>query len=188
MAKRVIQECDLTKQEYDPDETVVITIKKKGKRQGRSYDLSPDAASKLEQQLVAGNEATLPEGWGFASAQPTQKNKRRTLEDLENEDEDEEDDSGFVANKKAELRDQGVIGDDDEEREPNTALGQALGASGQKCRHINKSRIQTAMRKGKRYAYRTCNDCHKTIEEMTAENRRQYMTGKPPKGVKIKDI
>ena len=31
MAKRVIQECDLTKQEYDPADTVIITIKKKDK-------------------------------------------------------------------------------------------------------------------------------------------------------------
>ncbi|MCI0559952.1 MAG: hypothetical protein MN733_15785, partial [Nitrososphaera sp.] len=125
MAKRVIQECDLTKQEYDPEETVTLVIKKKGKQSGRTYELSPSAAAKLEQQLVAGKESILPDDWQFggtsrrASAETSSDSRRRrTLGDLEAED--EQDDTKFVAKKKAELREAGVIKPEEEQREEPT--------------------------------------------------------------------
>ena len=91
MAKRIIQECDLTKQEYDPDETVTLVFKKKGKTNGRTYELSSSAATKLEQQLVAGKEAALEEGWGFTknnsrTPRSMEETPVRTLGDLENEE------------------------------------------------------------------------------------------------------
>jgi RNA polymerase-binding transcription factor DksA len=169
--------CDLTKLEYDPEETVVITIKKKGKSKGRSYDLSPEAASKLEQQLVAGAEAQLTENWSFlrdAVTTSLEKTKGQTLEDLEDEE------SQFIAEKRASLREEGVS--EEERRQPN--------APASKCptRHMNKGRIQTTIRDGKRFAYRKCNDCNADIPEQTAEQRKNYMSGKAPQGVNIRDL
>ena len=69
MAKRIVQECDLTKTEIpEGDEIVTITIKRQGKKSGRSYELSSKAAAQLEQQLVAGKEAALDENWSFRNA------------------------------------------------------------------------------------------------------------------------
>jgi len=199
MAKRTIQECDLTKQEYDPDTTVSITIKAKGKSRGRSYDLSPEAASKLERQLVSGDP--LPEGWDFtASVKDESRSSSRgrssqTLGDLDDDpDAVLESDAQFVAEKKASLREHGVLGDDDSEeeepREPSgdSPVGRALGATGDKCRHMNKGRIQTTMRGGKRFIYRKCTECRKDIPEQTSDAKEQYMSGRAPKGVRIRDL
>lgn len=203
MAKRVIHECDLTKQEIDEDE-VLFTLKlaKKGSRSNMTYELSSTAAEALLAQLNGRKE--LSENWQFVSPgdmAPTppgvKGGGRRTLEDLEAEavqeaDEKIEDDSRFVAEKKAALREQGVLGDeeDEEPREEPTdgPVGKALGATTDKCRHMNKGRIQTTMRGGKRFIYRKCADCRKDIPEMTSEARQSYMKGKAPKGVNIRDL
>ena len=173
MAKRVIQECDLTKQEYDPDETVVITIKKKGKTKGRTYDLSPNAAAKLEQQLVAGSDAVLGDDWAFFRASPQSVPSRLRGDTLIGSKADDgiEDDSSFVAAKKAKLREEGVIGD--EARKDITGpVSEAIGVIQGNCSHINKSGIQVSEDHKK---YRTCNSCDKVILEHSPKDRQAYM-------------
>jgi hypothetical protein len=182
MAKRVIQECDLTKQEYDPDETVIITIKKKGKTKGRTYDLSPSAAAKLEQQLVAGSDAALGNDWAFfkvpSSPTPPQLDNNTVFGDQANDG--IEDDSDFVAAKKKELRQEGIIGSEEEERELATGpVSEAVGAVQSKCSHLNKSGIKVSSDHKK---YRTCNSCNKTILEHSSKDRQDYMNTKAPKG------
>lgn len=190
MAKRIIQECDLTKHEYDPDETVTITIKKKGKRQGRSYDLSPEAAAKLEQQLVAGSEARLPEGWSFGATLGVIQDTPQlpdavntaggTLEEFSDNIE------AAVAQKRAELVASGGI--TDEERLPEKPVLEEVVGSSNGCRHLNKGRIQTTMRNGRRFVYRKCSKCFADIPEMTSEEKRDYMSGKTPQDVNIRDL
>jgi hypothetical protein len=186
MAKRVIQECDLTKQEYDPDETVVLVIKKKGKQTGRTYELSSSAATKLEQQLVAGKEAALDENWNFSvSNKPiraTNKPTTRTLADLESEEQ-------IIANKQAELRQAGIIEAEREAPEKPVLSGvieTPVNSNG--CRHLNKSRIQTTLKGGKRFAFRTCADCRIKIPEMTIDEKKAFMSGKPDPDVNMRDL
>ncbi len=185
MGKKQITYCDLTKQEIeDEDSLVIITIKKKGKTKGRSYDLSPDAAAKLEQQLVAGSDATLPEDWSFMSVPAARSARGRTLEDLENEPED---DAKFVAAKRRELREAGVIGDESPE-EPTEAP--VIDTTTSKCptRHMNKGRIQTTMKNGNRFIYRLCADCRKRIPEKTAGQKESYQNQKPEEGVNVREL
>jgi len=195
MAKRVIQECDLTKQEYDPEETVIITIKKKGKTKGRSYDLSPEAAAKLEQQLVADSGAELDEGWHFANGlaenqpvdlSPRQPDKAPVSTGTTFEEVAAATDEKMIAEKRASLKEAGVDEDDREEEnpEPERALG---SVDGNGCKHLNKGRIQTTLRKGKRHAYRVCRDCGAQIPEMTKAEKQDYMSGKLPADVNLKD-
>jgi len=174
MGKRVIQECDLTKLEYDPDETVKITITRNGKK-GRTYELSADAANKLEQQLVGGPK--LSADWSFGTttfSREVESNKPRTLGDLE------ADDASFVADKRAELKEAGVISDEQRQEPEEEILAEPLGApkSTNGCRHLNKGRIQTTLKGGKRSIYRLCNDCRTRVPEMTAEERKSFMAGK----------
>ncbi|MCV0439811.1 MAG: hypothetical protein K5880_14380 [Hydrogenophaga sp.] len=170
-----------------------------------TYELSAEAAEALLAQLNGRKE--LAEGWQFVSPGDMQpkppgvrggSERRRTLEDLEaeagEEEEEPADDASFVAEKKASLREQGVLGDEDsdEEASPRESTGgpveKALGGSGNRCSHMNKGRIQTTMRGKKRLIYRRCNDCRKDIPEITSEARQQYMSGKTPQGVNIRDL
>lgn len=188
MAKRVVHECDLTKQECDPDDLVTITIKKKGKSgRGRSYDLSPEAAAKLEQQLVSNN--ALDEGWHFANGlaenqipENPAKERPQTLADLE----DDYDEEAAVAAKKAELRELGVIDDDREEAE-GEFFKAAASVRSDGCRHLNKGPIKTRMKNKKRFIYRQCRDCGESVPEMTREEKQSYMNGKLPDDIRIKD-
>lgn len=181
MARRVIQECDLTKQEYDPDETVTISIKKKGKSKARTYDLSPSAAAKLEQQLVAGPDASLAEGWSFFSLLPMPKTHRidgDTFVGASNED-GIEDDTAFVVKKKSELREEGIIGSEAEERDLNGgAVSKAMGVTRRNCSHMNKSGIKVTSDHKK---YRTCRDCGKALIVQSTKERTAYLTDKLPK-------
>lgn len=208
MAKRVIHECDLTKREFDPEDDQVFTlsIAKKGRKAPMKYELSAAAAEQLLAQLNGRKE--LREGWSFYSpgdmtphppgVRGGESPRRRTLGDLEEEvpqeaDEPFEDDAKFVTAKKASLREEGVLGDDPEEETPRELpqdgpVGKAMGASTGSCSHMNKGRVQITMRGGKRYVYRKCVDCRKEFPEMSSEARQQYMSGKPPKGVRIRDL
>lgn len=187
MGKRVIHECDLTKQEIDEEDTLfTLKLAKKGTRSNMTYELSGSAAEKLLAQLNGRKE--LSEGWQFVSPgdmqpkPPGVRSVRRTLEDLE-------DDSSFVAEKKASLKEQGVLNDEaPEERQQDGPVAKAMGAKKGDCRHINKGRIQTTMRNGKRFIYRKCTKCHQDIPEMTSEARQQYMGGEAPQGVNIRDL
>lgn len=190
MGKRVIIECDLTKQEYDPDGTVTLVLKRAGKKAGRTYELSPDAAAKLEQQLVAGPEAKLPVDWKFIGASVSESHPRarpkRTLEDLENEPED---DSSFVAAKKAELKEAGVIQETPREEPAEIVVSEALGApKGSKCPHLNKGRVQTTLKGGKRFAFRTCKECRAKIPMATVEEKEAFMNGKLDSDVRMRDL
>lgn len=189
MAKRVIHECDLTKQEIDEDD-VLFTLKlaKKGSRSNMTYELSSAAAEKLLAQL--NGRDVLDKDWSFSNGdyapatEDSAPSRRRTLEDLEADAVQEaEDDARFVTEKKAALREQGVLHDEEPREEPTDGpVGKALGAT-KGCRHMNKGRIQTTMRSGTRFIYRKCTDCRKDIPEMTSEVRQQYMNAKAPKGV-----
>lgn len=180
MARRTIQECDLSKAECDPEDIVKITIKKAGKKEGRTYELSSASAAKLEQQLVAGQP--LGPDWIFSSSVPQTKNSQaKTLADLEAEETDEQ----FVVQKKRELKDAGIDLDREETIEEPVF---SLSSNDDDCRHINKGRIQTTLKNKRRYAYRTCKDCGKKLPEMTSDQRKEYMTGKVPEGIKITDL
>ena len=113
----------------------------------------------------------------------------RTLEDME--EEEPEDDSRAVAEKKRELREAGVIGDESPREVPTDGpVGEVLGAPKSKCptRHMNKGRIQTTMRDGSRFIYRVCSDCQKRIPEKTAGDKQAYRNQKTPKGVQVRDL
>jgi len=175
MARRVVQECDLTKQEYDPADTVTLVIKKSGKKTGRTYELSAAAAAKLEQQLVSGN--LLPEDWGFVGDARQSHSENpfpgwRTVAEL-NDDSPREDDASFVAAKKQEMIEEGVDTDQD-----IILPGMALDVS--RCLHINKSPINTTMKDGRRHIYRTCRDCRKRINEKTVEEKAAFLGAKAP--------
>jgi len=194
MAKRVIQECDLTKQEYDPDETVTIVIKKKGKSTGRTYELSPTAAAKLEQQLVAGKEAILEDGWGFSSQSydnNSKSTKKITLADLEHEIQEEEQpevqQESFYTEESLDSRIEQKKQELHNSQEATTNLvttGETTNNDLKKCIHLNKGRIQTTFKDGKRFVYRLCTGCHKRIEEKTASEKRA-VHDKVPDGFRI---
>lgn len=186
MAKRIVQECDLTKQEYDPAETVTLVIKRSGKKQGRTYELSPEAASKLEQQLVSGNK--LPTGWSFSGSKASVENPwheadtpiTRTLADLDN------DDDALVAKKKREMKDEGVDTSEPREKvEGQATVLPVLETDDSQCLHMNKGHIQTTLKDGERYFYRTCRACRRRIPEKSKEDSRSFMTAKPPADTRV---
>jgi len=175
MAKRVVQECDLTKQEYDPAETVTLIIKRSGKKTGRTYELSPDAAAKLETQLVSGQK--LDANWTFLTNMMEFKSgeTKRTLGDLDEKTED----ANFIASKKQELKDEGVdLSPRELEDDTETVLPDL--SDGTKCLHMNKGPIQTTMKQGERYIYRICRECRSRISEKSKDDRNSFMNGKAP--------
>jgi hypothetical protein len=173
MAKRVVQECDLTKQEYDPADTVTLVIKKSGKKTGRTYELSAAAAAKLEQQLVSGSK--LPDGWGFGggSRQNVANEGQRTLADLDSDDR-------FVAEKRRAMAEEGVDTSPREKNSNQPSILPELEGNGSDCMHLNKSGIQTTMKDGKRHAYRTCRDCRQRVSERTKEEKAAFLGAKAP--------
>lgn len=177
MAKRVVQECDLTKQEYDPSETVTLVIKRAGKKAGRTYELSGEAASKLEQQLVAG--VKLDTNWGFSSGQGSSRptgSAPRTLGDLEDEtgfEPEVENDEAFIAEKMSQRK--AVAQTTEESAETETT---AVSEGG--CYHMNKGPIQTTMRAGKRQIYRVCRECRERIPEKRKDDKSKFMNAKAP--------
>lgn len=174
MAKRVVQECDLTKQEYDPAETVTLVIKRSGKKAGRTYELSAEAASRLEQQLVAGSK--LPESWGFGE---TVRTRARTVADLETTPAKEEGDDAFVAGKKREMKEEGVDLEPREREEGQATILPNIAPSSD-CLHMNKGPIQTTLRDGDRHIYRTCKSCRGRIPERQKNDRESYLKTKAP--------
>lgn len=56
------------------------------------------------------------------------------------------------------------------------------------CRHINRGRIQTTLRQGKRFIYRKCKDCQKDVPEKTTDQKKQYMSGDVPKDINIRSL
>jgi hypothetical protein len=181
MARRIVQECDLTKQEYDPEKTVTIVIKKNGKKTGRTYELSEEAATILEQQLVAGKK--LEPGWGFGSS--TSRRSERNEESFEPKTLGDMDDDKFVLEKKSEMEEQGI---DPEERraETESAISAAteLG-DGTNCLHMNKSRINAGMKDGKRFFYRICQECRTRIPAKPKEEHKNFLAAKAPSDSRV---
>lgn len=181
MARRVVQECDLTKQEYDPEETVTLIIKRSGKKTGRTYELSSDAASKLEAQLVSGNK--LDTNWGFgrgAASERTDPARGRTLADLDTDQDDKTEDASFVAKKKRELTEEGVDTAPRERQEDDATVLPGL-ASNSDCLHMNKGAIQITMVKGgERQFYRICKSCRGRVPEKAKGERSAYLGTKAP--------
>lgn len=182
MARRVVQECDLTKAEYDPADTVTLVIKKNGKKTGRTYELSPEAAARLEQQLVSGNKLS-PE-WGFvagtAQTIDATPKRGRTLGDLEDELEEDErqHDAAFVADKKADMR-----AESHEESEP--AAIPELGADDSGCLHMNKGPVTATQRNGRRFIYRVCRECRRRIPVKPKEDRKAFLDAKAPSETRV---
>lgn len=177
MAKRIVQECDLTKAEYDPAETVTLIIKKNGKKTGRTYELSSQAAAKLEQQLVSGSK--LPDDWSFVD-RGTNKISRRiisTEENLEPETQEQSDEELIAAKHAArvEAQDNNIEPDPVPLMDPNV------------CLHRNKSRTHMKMDGEKRVAYKICKDCRNVVPVHKRDERVDYATSKVPSDINLKD-
>lgn len=190
MGKRQLVFCDLSKEEVGEDEELItIVIKHKGKS-SRSYEISSKTAGKLEQQLVAGMDAALGTDWSFGRGESVtviaKDGSKKTLADLEYEE--QEDDTKFVAEKKNSLREEGV--DFDQRPEPTEEkFVAALGVNApDQCSHRTKTRIQTTIRKKKRYAYRNCKDCGKEIPEKSSKDRQGYMNAELPSDTNLRDL
>lgn len=171
MAKRTIQICDLTKQEYDPDLTVKITFLKNGKKTGRTYELSPEAAERLEQQLV-GNHP-LPTTWTFSIRESMQQAVKTPTQPQVTQDEEDEMDAINEKRRQIVRR--------DEEPEMQTDVDQ------QTCSHMNKGPVVMTMRGEQRVAYRACKACGKHIFEKTRNDQKSYASEKLPSDVRMKD-
>jgi hypothetical protein len=178
MAERRIQICDLTKREYDPSETVTLTIKRKGKTKGRTYDLCPEAADQLEQHLVS-EAGTFTIFDKLPPEDPEVQDPPLVLDDLPeaaNVDQEKLDDAAFVAEKKRELADR---------LEQNAAEDQKPGPKpSEGCTHINRTRVKMTIRNGESYAYTNCCDCGGELPVRKKQDRESYMAARPPKGTR----
>lgn len=178
MARRVVTECDLSKAEYDPAETVTLVIKKNGKKTGRTYELSPQAAAKLEQQLVSGSK--LPEEWFFAGVNVrSSRSNMTTNEDLEPTTlaSEEQSDEQIIAAKHAAREEV----EEDVEPDSTPAIDPSI------CPHRNRSRTHMKMKNGERFAYKICKDCRKMVEVHKRDERLDYANGKVPSDINLKD-
>ena len=174
MAKRTIQECDLTKREYDPEETVKITIKAAGKRQGRTYELSSHAAQILERQLVSGKP--LADDWDFVvSRKPT---RRSEIIDV-----DEDDNDSLASRIKSEQRDR--IGNDEEETDVFVELfSEFVPGDDPDCIHMNKGRVTTTLRDKKKFVYQKCTGCGAEIPVKSSRDNNDYMSAVLPENTR----
>jgi len=183
MAKRIIHECDLTKREYDPEDTVKITITRKSKK-GRAYEISSDAAEMLEKQLVAGEE--LVEGWDFHgveqiySPQEVSPAPRQETKFIAEEEDSElkailEKKRRIQANDEEEHPKRAAKKEDWSDYQPKRRLGD--------CMHMNKGGIQFK----DDAAYRVCKNCGAKVPEKKRTEQSEYMGAKPAAGTKLKD-
>ncbi len=186
MGKKSIIFCDLTKQEIlEGDEIVSITIKRQDKKSGRTYELSSEAAATLEQQLVAGKELQLQNNWFFSDKTSVilDTTKPVVISKLGDLDDDEK----FVAQKRRELTESGRL-TEEVELPSKPVISSVMDHNNDSCKHINKGRVETTLREGKRFAYQKCSACNKKIEVMSAESRKAYMNGKLPADINVRSI
>lgn len=194
MAKRQVVECDLTKQEVeDAGSLVTITIKAEGKKP-RSYDLSAEAAAKLEAQLTATRDHKLDPNWFFANGKVANPVPRVSLDDLTNQVEDAQskrenppDDDDWVSERKQELRKTGRTRKKEEKKE-DVAIEVIANDDGSGCPHMNKGRVRMEIRADQQYAYHVCRDCGTELPAMTKDQKQAFLNGKPPADVNIRDI
>lgn len=196
MAKRQVVECDLTKQEVeDAASLVTITIKAEGKKP-RSYDLSPEAAAKLEAQLTATRDRKLSQDWDFASAssmrpaanavdfEPTEVRQSSDRETLTNV----KDDDSWVHEKKRELKRGNRTRKEEPAKKEEVAIEVVASDDGSGCPHMNKGRVRMEIREDQQYAYHICRDCGSELPAMTRVQKEAFIRGKPPEGVNVRDI
>ena len=200
MAKRTIYECDLSKEEFDPDEAVIISFKKKGKRTASTFELSPRSAEKLLTQLNGNRE--LPEDWDFVSqftgptvdlspeeSYQSPSERRETLaQDVDDAELHALEQRKVHRRADAEARrDENEMSDEEEfEAASPSIVGPAtVKPSGDGCPHMNRTRVNLTMRHKKRYAYRTCKDCGVELPESTLAEREGTKSIKAPGGSRV---
>jgi hypothetical protein len=154
MARRTVQECDLTKQEFDPEQVVTVTLKSPGKK-GRSYELSPTAAEMLEKALVSREahevtlvgiaKSTIVERPSFGNNQVVRR--AATMADFDVDDE-------LIARKDRERL-------EEESKTPGPSSEHKITAAAQEsgCSHPSRTppRIETV--DGNRGFWQRCKDC-----------------------------
>lgn len=181
MGKKSVVFCDLTKQEVEDDSALVtIVIKIPGKKQGRTYELSAEAAAKLERQLVAGNK--LDTNWSFNSSlrSPSgEEQSPRTIGNLI------DDDDQFISDKKREMRDEGIDLSPREKEEDQSIMLPEIAVDGSDCLHMNKGPVQTTLRNGERHFYRVCRACRGRVAEKLRDDRKAFLAAKPPAGSRV---
>lgn len=192
MASRTIQECDLYKTEYDPEGTVTVTFKIKGKRKGQSYDLSPEAAEALQKAMVSRTAHHIVAASKPRGKPATPNGQSRALGDVFDEDGLPDDDE-FVSQKMAQRK---LHGDPDTpppttpETETEVAseritVGGGTTEDGGKCRHINKTPPRQRVVGGKNGFWHVCKDCQTLIKPVASKSRATYHGATAPKGVNI---
>jgi hypothetical protein len=191
MAKRIIQECDLCKGEYDPDNTHSIAVKKKGKAKANSYELCPNCAEKIQQQLVAKSSDALPEGWQFgvqvlrvdSDIQTTNAPRGSRREEITTL---QQDDNDLIARKEAErtaaLAEAGhALPEKAEAAEVPYETVEPTPLDDGGCPHMNRGPIRPINGQ----FLQECRDCGVSLTPNTSVERGSYMTAKPGKGVNL---
>jgi hypothetical protein len=172
------------KREYDPEETVTLTIKYKNKS-GRKYEISADAAKLLEAQLTSGE--LLPEGWSFQgtvlhSGETAEQDfypvesaaeRRARLQQEADEAESRDEDNEIVKRIKKDHKDrlEETAEQDEEEGIPEPT-------EEENCPHMNRTRLHVTETE----AYATCKDCGKKLPAHKTTERDAMASMKAPVG------
>lgn len=177
MARRIVNECDLSKREFDAKNAVTISLKSKNKK-SRSYELSPESAEALEKALVSRESHSIipedPQRLYRESEQKTNK-QPQTVGDLM-----EEDDDALVARKQKER-------EDFRKELPETDKDNSKESAKKTCSHMNKSRPTIATKKGKRGFWVKCLDCGIERPAASVSDREAFMSEDVPEGVRVKE-
>lgn len=180
MASRTIQECDLSKTEYDPDSTVTIVFKRKGKR-GRQYDLSAESAEALEQAFV-GTEAhkVVPVQRMSGHQQDTSSESRPDTENKQTVgDFDIDNDDALIVEKERERKEfNATLKNAPAEV---VAYQAAVTKEQDRCVHANKTPKRPKTVGKKRGFYQECKDCGKIIKARSMKSQRAYLAAQAPK-------
>lgn len=206
MAKRIIQQCDLCKGEYDPDDTHLITVKKKGKQKGNVFDLCPECAAKIQRQLVAASSEMLDVNWtfdGLSKLPPGMVISPADLQAIADEitiaprgsaraaqEADiaaaQQADDDLITRKEGERRtamaEAGQPLEEEQEASevPYETVAPAPLEDGG-CGHMNKGRIYTV---NKQFV-QDCRDCGETLVPNTASDRAAYMGTRAGRGTTL---
>ncbi len=183
MASRTIQECDLSKTEYDPDSTVTIVFKRKGKR-GRQYDLSAESAETLEQAFVS-TEAhkIVPVQRMSGHRQDGSSESRPDTEDLSTKrtvgDFDIDSDDALIAEKERGRKEFNETLENHPEE--IITVQPPVTEEQERCLHANKTPKRPKTVGKKRGFYQECKDCGKLIKARSMKSQRAYLAAQAPK-------
>jgi hypothetical protein len=194
MAKRTIHECDLTKQEMDPEDSFVLVLKKRGKRtKGSEFEISASSAELLLQQL--NSNYRLPQGWSFATIKRPVNIPPDSLEDIEVEDLQPLQTAPEVrADLQREPTDEELAGEPErwevaraENRDTSHTISgpETVAPEGDECIHMNKGRVHLGMKGGRRDAYRLCKDCGAKVPELRQQTRSRLTNVSAPDGTRV---